>query len=82
MARYSRNNLSQKVNIGGSQYKYVRKKLNEITNKVYYAAEVSKVSNIKHYSIHETEREAAIAVDKAFIQNGKDPVNILKRKSA
>jgi hypothetical protein len=27
----------------------------------------------------ETEREAAIAVDKLLIRKGKDPVNILKR---
>jgi len=28
----------------------------------------------------DTEREAAIAVDKAFIRRGKPPVNILKPK--
>jgi hypothetical protein len=31
-------------------------------------------------SVHETEREAAIAYDKKMIELGKEPVNILKRK--
>lgn len=29
---------------------------------------------------YDTEREAAIAVDKKLISEGKDPINILKRK--
>ena len=31
-------------------------------------------------SSHKTEREAAIKIDKCLIEDGKPPVNILKRK--
>ena len=32
------------------------------------------------FSLHRTEREAAIAVDKFLIRHGLEPKNILKRK--
>ena len=57
-----------------SQYKCVQ--ILEANDKTYY------VVNIKGYGRNsfETEREAAIAVDKIKIKQGKEPVNILKRK--
>ena len=34
----------------------------------------------KQKSFFKTEREAALWVDKVLLENGKEPVNILKRK--
>lgn len=60
----------------------------------YYPSEYKYVANMKQNgkdgwcvnmagiskSTFNTERQAAIAVDKIMIRNGKDPVNILVRK--
>lgn len=57
-----------------SKYKYVQ---NLNTNdKDYWTVNIKGVAKPKF----ETEREAAIAVDKYFISRGKSPVNILKPK--
>lgn len=35
---------------------------------------------INYRSLHHTEKEAAIAVDKILIKNGYEPINVLKQK--
>jgi hypothetical protein len=57
-----------------SQYKYIKKC--EWNDKVYWQLNYPNVS-MKGY---DTEREAAIAIDKILISKGKEPVNILVRK--
>jgi len=58
-----------------SEYRYVRG-LRSGKNPISW--------NIKVLGVRQngfaTEKEAAIAVDKILIQNGKKPVNILKKK--
>jgi uncharacterized protein YlbG (UPF0298 family) len=61
---------------GASEYKYVVLYVDEY-NIEHWVARVTGFSP-KECS---TEREAAIAVDKMFLSKGKEPVNILKRKS-
>ena len=66
---------SYKLIKGGSKYKYV----------VLYADEYGKerwFAKVRGFTTkeYETERDAAIAVDKMFLSKGKEPVNILKRK--
>jgi hypothetical protein len=58
-----------------SKYKYVQN-LN-LNGKDYWTVNITGVSKPKF----ETEKEAAIAVDKYFLSKGKDPVNVLVRKS-
>lgn len=57
-----------------SKYKYVNKEPKN--GEIFYRIGVPKYSK-KRYK---TEREAAIAVDKILIGQGKEPVNILKHK--
>lgn len=57
-----------------SKYKYVQN-LN-MNGKDYWTVSIKGVSKPKF----ETEREAAIAVDKYFISKGKKPKNILVAK--
>lgn len=57
-----------------SKYKYVQN-LN-MNGKDYWTTNIKGVAKPKF----ETEREAAIAVDKYFISKGKKPINILKAK--
>ena len=60
--------------ISGSKYKYVgHYQVNDID---LWHTEIKGVSKKKY----DTEREAAIAVDKWLIGKGKEPVNILIRK--
>lgn len=47
----------------------------------YYATRTNRKTGSRSRTKHETAREAAIAYDKMLIQEGKDPVNILKRTS-
>ena len=56
-----------------SKYKYVNIEPNN--GRVYYRIGVPNYSK-KRFN---TEREAAIAVDKILIEQGKEPVNILKK---
>jgi len=58
-----------------SNYKYVE--IVEVSDKIYYRVNMSGVSKDSFKS----EREAAIAADKILISRGKQPVNILVRKS-
>lgn len=58
-----------------SKYKYVQN-LNK-DGKDYWTVNIKGVSKPKF----ETEKDAAIAVDKYLISKGKEPVNILVRKS-
>lgn len=61
--------------IGSSQYKYVSKLLVR-GKKIRWQAHV-RSSKAKSF---DTERQAAIHVDKELIRLGREPVNILKRK--
>ncbi len=56
------------------KYKYVRKVLFGTTEQ--WQAAIAKYKFSKCFN---NEKEAAIAVDKKFIENGKNPVNILKK---
>lgn len=58
-----------------SKYKYVVLEWDSKGNEKWIAGIFG---NRKPYN---TEREAAIAVDKRLIEKGKEPVNILVRKS-
>jgi hypothetical protein len=59
--------------IKGSKYKYVTEQMSS-QGKIMFRAHVSA---IKHLSYHLTERNAALAVDIAFIKKGEKPRNIL-----
>jgi hypothetical protein len=59
---------------GKSKYRYVKKLM--VNDKVYWILSLTGVSQ----KCYETEREAALVVDKYLINKGKEPVNILKRK--
>jgi len=63
-------------------------KMNYAPSKYKHVASI-RTSNIRRWYINikgvsrtpfDTEREAAVAVDKLLIGRGKEPVNILKRK--
>lgn len=58
----------------GSKYKYVR--FLDVNDFKYWAIFYPGVT----HKCYQTEREAAIAIDKILISKGKEPVNILKRK--
>ncbi len=55
----------------------------EITNgqRTLWKAEFNLTKATRNSKIYDTEREAAIAVDKFLISHGREPVNIFKRKS-
>lgn len=57
-----------------SKYKCVRGIKNMYHDKIYWTVHIKGVGS----NGFNTEREAAIAVDKYFIKKGKPPVNILK----
>jgi len=57
-----------------SKYKYVQNL--KRNGKDYWTLNIPGVSKIKY----ETERAAAIAVDKYLLSKGKEPLNILVRK--
>jgi len=68
--------MAQKgIKIIKSKYKYVE--IVVVCDKIYYRVSMSGVSKDSFL----TEREAAIAADKLLISKGKEPVNILVRKS-
>jgi hypothetical protein len=67
---------TQKAKYGKSQFKYVQQIATK-TDKNYWMITLQGVQR-KTYN---TEREAAIAVDKYLISKGKEPLNILVRKS-
>lgn len=67
--------MNHKYIKGGSNYKYVEKWVN-LKGVVCWFFRMPDSTRVKV----ESEREAAIRVDKAFIERGKEPVNILKRK--
>ena len=58
---------------GGSEYKYVKVFENRKKEKVYVAGRVNSI-------VFKTEREDALFIDKKLIAEGKEPVNILKRR--
>lgn len=58
-----------------SKYKYIHCKV--MNNKEYWDARI----NGKFRCSYDSEREAAIAIDKYLISEGKEPVNILKKCS-
>jgi hypothetical protein len=58
-----------------SKYRYVE--IVDNNGKLYYRVSMKGVSK----DSFPTEREAAIAADKLLISKGKEPVNILVRKS-
>ena len=58
-------------------YFYVKKKKRN-TNEFWEAKITNRI--ITYRSIHKTEKEAAIAVDKILIKNGYEPINVLKQK--
>jgi hypothetical protein len=72
MAYYGYNQL--KTIRGGSRYKHVQKRVDP-NGVVRWFSKLSYRSSKEYPS----EREAAIAVDRTLISDGKDPVNILKR---
>lgn len=39
-----------------------------------------KINGVEFKQFYETEKEAAIAIDKILIKHGKEPVNVLLRK--
>lgn len=59
-----------------SKYKYVQGILTISLNKTKWVVNIKGVGR----NGFETEREAALAVDKYLISKGKEPVNILKPK--
>jgi len=62
-----------------SQFKGVYRQINVRDGTYSYLAHIpTKNRNATKY--FETEKEAALAVDKGYINIGKEPVNILKRK--
>lgn len=58
---------------GGSKYKYVGKYTKEDVTK--WTIRIPKICGIRAF---DTERQAAITVDKLLIKAGRKPVNILK----
>jgi len=68
--------MATKYKTGGkSKYKYVVLEWDSNGNEKWIA---NIFGNRKPYN---TEREAAISIDKQLINKGKEPVNILVRKS-
>ena len=65
----------QKTKYGKSKYKYVQQ-IAPTTDKNYWMITLPNVCR----KTYDTEREAAIAVDKYLIGKGKDPINVLVRK--
>jgi hypothetical protein len=59
-----------------SEYRYVQGLIDRKTNKIRWVVHMHGVGR----NAFETERDAAIAVDKILISKGKEPVNILIRK--
>lgn len=57
-------------------YKYVR--IVSYDNEKTYRAEIDEFKVCKSFA---NARDAAIYIDKKLLENGKEPVNILKRKS-
>lgn len=60
---------------GKSEFKYVRPV-------IYYGKQKYKtdLAKFNYFKFFDTEREAAIAVDKCLLLNFQEPVNILKKK--
>lgn len=67
-----------KERIPSKSFKNVRRVLLR-DNRVYFLADIS-VKGKRLQAYYETEREAAIAVDKVLINAQKPPVNVLKKK--
>jgi hypothetical protein len=66
-----------KTKLPKGQYKYVYS-YKMTTGEVVYQSYITKY---KWSCYHETERAAAIAVDKKLLFNGEDPINILVRRN-
>jgi hypothetical protein len=66
--------MAFKCKIESSKYKGVKIRIHKNGNKVYMISLYGSGS-----ATYKTEREAALVVDKIYIKNGKEPVNILKR---
>ena len=65
--------------IGKSKYKGVRQKRIRRTGEEYWEASGVRDGR-RWYKKCDTERDAAIAYDKIRLEQGKEPINILKRK--
>lgn len=62
-----------------SKYKYVKSWLRKKRDEVVFMAQIT-VNGKSKSKEFEKERDAALCVDKWFLEMGKEPVNILKRK--
>lgn len=76
--------LNEIINIRGKtmkrhgsvdEYKYVR--IVSFDGEMTYRAEIPKFHSEKNFA---NARDAALHVDRELLKNGKEPVNILKRK--
>lgn len=75
------------IKIKKSAYKYVsfvkKGKLRSGKYEEKWLAKIySKSRNLSYSSYFDTERDAAVAVDRYLILKGLDPLNILKKSSA
>lgn len=64
--------------VSGSRFKYVSRV--SASGKLYWKAAIYSRGKVVNSKLFATEREAAICVDKHFINQGKEPVNVLKRQ--
>lgn len=65
--------------IGPTQYKHVflyQETIGTKSGKYLYCA---RVQSLKHISYHQDIHSAAVKVDKVLIENGRQPVNVLKK---
>jgi hypothetical protein len=62
-----------------SKYKWVYELKNKRTGDVVYLARMYS-GHLEGKKMFDTERDAALAVDRFLIGKGKEPVNILKRR--
>ena len=63
-----------------SKYKYVYSSIRQ-GRKLWSAQFYRQKTKLVGTTYFKTEREAALAVDKHLISEGREPVNILKRKN-
>ena len=74
---YKRNHTHDKTY--KSKYKYVYRSISRVDGSFIFRGQLNKNgSNVTKWL--ENERDAAIWVDKCLIEQGKEPINILKGK--
>jgi len=64
------------------KYKYVS--IYKVKDGIFYRASFVRTYKYEQYfgwKLYDTEREAALAVDKYLLSIGRNPVNILKKKA-